>query len=169
MSFTAVSPDNLTENVFDLIGRRWMLITAGDKNSCNTMTASWGGLGVLWGKNAAFCFVRPQRFTFGLMEKSECYTLSFFPRGEYRRELDLCGSKSGRDTDKIAECGFTVLYDDSGAPYFAEAELVLVCRKMYAGDMDPACFTDPSIAGHYKNNDYHRMYVGQIVRALKKD
>ena len=160
---------DLRENVFSLIGEQWMLITAGTPERCNTMTASWGGLGVLWGTDVSFCFIRPQRYTYELMERSASYTLSFFGE-EHRKDLALCGSKSGRDIDKIKACGFTVAAGAGGAPYFQEAELVLVCRKLYWQDIDPARFLDPGIdAKWYPGKDYHRMYVGEVVETYRNN
>ena len=158
----------LDQNVFSLIGEQWMLITAGTADRCNTMTASWGGLGVLWGKNVATVYIRPQRYTYEFVEQGDYFTLSFFGE-EYRKALALCGSKSGRDVDKIKECGFTVETGEGGAPYFAQAELVLVCKKAYWQDIDPTHFVDGDIDGKcYPNKDYHRMYVGEIVEAYRK-
>mgnify|MGYP002557137921 FL=1 len=156
---------SLQDNVFSLIGDRWMLITAGTAERCNTMTASWGGLGVLWNANVAFSFVRPSRYTYEFLEQDKYYTLSFFDSG-YRRALQICGSKSGRDTDKIREAELTPVFD-AQAPYFAESRLSLVCRKLYYQDMDPSHFLDPTLENNYKNGDYHRIYVGEIVKVLK--
>ena len=167
--FKRTDPKTLNQNVFSAIGTQWMLITAGTGAHCNTMTASWGGLGVLWGKNVATVYIRPQRYTYEFMENSGWFTLSFFGE-EYRKALNLCGSRSGRDMDKIAACGFTVASGAGGAPYFAEAELVLVCKKLYWQDLDPAHFLDPDIdRANYPGRDYHRMYIGEIAEALVKD
>ena len=162
-----IDPKSLDENVFSLIGERWMLITAGTPERCNTMTASWGGLGVLWGKQTATCYIRPQRYTYEFMEAGEAFTLSFFGE-EYRKALAFCGAKSGRDVDKIKQCGFTVAAGAGDAPYFEEADLVLVCKKAYWQDLDPSHFLDPEIEKHYPQKDYHRMYIGEIVEAYKK-
>lgn len=162
-----IDPKSLDENVFSMIGERWMLITAGTPERCNTMTASWGGLGVLWGKQTATCYIRPQRYTYEFMEAGEAFTLSFFGE-EYRKALAFCGAKSGRDVDKIKECGFTVAAGAGDAPYFEEADLVLVCKKAYWQDLDPSHFLDPEIEKHYPQKDYHRMYIGEIVEAYKK-
>ena len=159
--------NSLSFNPFKVIGKQWMLITAGNEQKCNTMTASWGGLGVLWGTNVAACFVRPQRYTYEFIEKSPFFTLSFLGEA-YRKALALCGSKSGRDVDKVKECGFTVAGAACGAPYFEEAELVLVCKKMYHQDFDPKGFCYERLSGLYANQDYHTMYVGEVVQALKK-
>ena len=165
--FVEIAPEELNENVFRRIGAEWMLITAGDRKACNTMTASWGGLGVLWNANVSFAFVRPSRYTFGFMEEKDCYSLSFFGNG-YRRELKLCGTTSGRDGDKIADAGLTPMFD-AQAPYFDEAELVLICRKMYTDDIKPENFLDGTIKNCYPGDtDYHRVYVGEIVKVLKR-
>ena len=163
--FIEIAPSEMEGNPFDLIGKEWMLITAGKADDLNTMTASWGGLGVLWNAPVSFCFVRPTRYTYEFMERENYYTLSFLEPG-CRRALQLCGRTSGRDGDKIAEAGLTVRTDEA-APYFDEAVLTLVCRKMYVQDIDPTGFIDPTIAGHY-DNDYHRVYVGEVVKVLKR-
>ena len=166
MGFTEIKPELLTENPFKLIGKDWMLITAGTPESFNTMTASWGGMGVLWEKQVAFCFIRPTRHTFGFMEKAGEFTLSFFPE-QHRKALVYCGSRSGRDTDKIKGTGL-VPVKEKNAVYFEEAKLVLVCRKLYFQDINPGHFLDPAIEEMYPEKDYHRMYAGEIVRCLVK-
>lgn len=157
----------LHQNVFSAIGDQWMLITAGDRSASNTMTASWGGMGVLWGKNVVTVYLRPQRYTYEFMEKSDYFTVAFFGE-EYRDALKLCGSKSGREVDKVKECGFTLAYGPGDAPYFQEARLVMVCKKLYFDDIDPAHFQDGDIdPKNYPNKDYHRMYIGEIVEILE--
>ena len=163
--FIELDPSEITGNVFDRIGKEWMLITAGKPEKYNTMTASWGGLGVLWNSPVSMIFVRPSRYTYEFIEREREYTLSFFGPEE-KRALQICGSKSGRDIDKVKETGLTPLFDQP-APYFEQARLVLVCRKLYTHDLDPAAFLDPAMMGSYKNGDYHRMYVGEIVKALQ--
>ena len=133
--FQKVDPKSLNLNPFAAIGDQWMLITAGTKERCNTMTASWGGLGVLWGAPMATAYIRPQRYTKQFVDENEYFTLSFFSEN-YRPQLNLCGTKSGRDMDKVKECGFTVAEGAGNAPYFEQAELVLVCRKRMAMPMD---------------------------------
>lgn len=162
-----MDPRDLDENVFSLIGDKWMLVTAGTPERCNTMTASWGGLGVLWGHPVATCYIRPQRYTYEFVEESAYFTLSFFEEA-HRDALALCGAKSGRDMDKITACGLTVIPGAGDAPCFEQAALTLVCRKLYRQDLDPACFLDPAIEKHYPQKDYHRMYIGEIVEAFKK-
>ena len=163
-----VDVHEISENVFSLIGKQWMLITAGTAEHCNTMTASWGGLGVLWGAPAATCYIRPRRYTKEFVDREEYFTLSFFGE-EWRKALSLCGSKSGREVDKVKECGFTVKTADCGAPYFEEASLVLVCRKRFAQEMDPNLMPDDVKEKWYPEKDYHTMYIGEIVQALEAE
>jgi flavin reductase (DIM6/NTAB) family NADH-FMN oxidoreductase RutF len=162
--FKEIKPEAMTDNPFQLIGADWMLITAGTKESFNTMTGAWGGLGILWGKNICFCVIRFTRYTYEFMEKNDFFTLSFLAE-QHRNILTYCGSKSGRDVDKVAETGLTPILDD-GPVYFAEARLVLSCRKIYFQDILPDHFHDPKIEEFYPLKDYHRMYVGEIVRVL---
>lgn len=166
--FVRVAPEALTDNVFRAIGQGWMLITAGTADGFNPMTASWGGMGILWGKPVAFAFVRPQRFTFGLMEAGSHYSLTFFDEA-YRDVLNFCGTRSGRDVDKVAETGLTPISGSTGAMLFKEARLALECRKLYAQDLTEASFVDTAIVGQaYAAGDFHRMYVGEIVRVWEK-
>lgn len=165
--FKKVDPKALDFNVFSAIGDQWMLITAGTAEQCGTMTASWGGLGVLWGVPMATAYIRPQRYTRQFVDESEYFTLSFFPE-EYRKELSLCGTRSGREVDKVKECGFTVRSGQGGAPWFEQADLVLVCRKRMAMPMDPAAMPE-DVKEKWYDGDYHIIYWGEIVEALVKE
>ena len=166
MDFIEISPYDLTQNPFKLIGKDWMLITAEADGKINTMTASWGGVGILWNKPVAFLFIRPTRHTFSFTEKSEYLTLNFLPE-QYRKELSYCGTVSGRDENKIEKCGFTVKKDV--APYFEEADTVFICKKHY-GDMICADgFIHPEmIESCYADKNYHKLYIVEIEKVLKK-
>ncbi len=164
----SIDPKQLDKNVFSAIGDQWMLITAGTPEHCNTMTASWGGLGVIWNIPSATCYIRPQRYTKEFVDREDYFTLSFFGE-EHRKSLQLCGSRSGREVDKVKECGFTVRAADCGAPYFEEAELVLVCRKRFVQPMDPDNMPQEIKDKFYPQKDYHVMYIGEIVEVLVKD
>ncbi len=162
-----IKPQQISDNVFKLIGSDWMLITAGTPEHFNMMTASWGGMGILWGKEICWCVIRPHRYTYQFMETAERFTLSFFEE-RYREALNVCGTKSGRDVDKVAVSGLTPAQTESGAVYFAEARLVIECKKIYFHDIDPRHFLDPEIDNNYPKKDYHRMYIGEIVRCLSR-
>ncbi|HHW31924.1 MAG TPA: flavin reductase family protein [Clostridiaceae bacterium] len=165
--FSILKPEEITENTFKLIGKDWMLITAGTYDKFNMMTASWGGLGVLWSKNVCFCFIRPQRYTYDFVEKSDTFTLSFFGN-EYREALNICGTKSGREIDKVQATGLTPFEDLPGMISFREASLIVECKKIYYQDIKPENFLQPDIQEFYKLKDYHRMYIGEIIRCLKR-
>ena len=119
-----ISPYELNDNIFKTIGKDWTLVTAGTEDKYNTMTASWGSVGIMWNKPVAFTFIRPQRYTYEFIENNEYYTLSVYGE-EYRKALTLCGTKSGRDIDKAKETGLTPVFKEK-APYFEQARLVLV-------------------------------------------
>lgn len=166
-TFQEIQPENITDNAIKLIGKDWMLITAGTMSQFNMMTASWGGIGNLWRGPVAFAFVRPQRYTFPLMEANAHFTLSFYDVGVWRDMLNFCGTNSGRDVDKVASTGLTPVEGETGAVYFAEARLVLECRKVYAQDLKGENFIDPEFDSRfYAAKDYHKLYVGEIVRCL---
>ena len=161
-----ISPSSLAKTPFEMVGKDWMLLTAGDENKYNTMTASWGGLGVLWNKNVVFAFVRPQRFTYEFMKDSEYFSCSFFDES-YRSTLAFCGKYSGRDVDQAKECNITPDFSEN-APYFEEADTVIVCKKLYVQQMVEDCIIDESIQANYNGDDYHYVFVGEIVKVLKK-
>ncbi len=165
--FQKIDPKTLDANFFSLLEDRWALLTVADGEGCNPMTVSWGGAGVLWHRPVATVYVRPQRYTFGLINAQSHFSLSFLPEDRHDVVV-LCGSRSGRDTDKAAACGLTVLRDHA-APCFEQAELTLICRKLYAQDLKPECFTDGSVDKEiYPGKDYHRMFIGEIEEVLKR-
>lgn len=168
MDFQPLQLSELCANPFTLIGKEWMLVTAAKPDgSVNTMTASWGGMGVMWGKDVAFVVIRPQRYTKEFIDQSQTFSLSFLPEG-YRKQLNYLGTVSGRDEDKLAHAGLTV-ESQAGTPYLAEARLVLLCKKLYAQPMEPGCFLDQTMdAKWYENHDYHVLYIAQIDQAMKK-
>lgn len=166
--FIKINPQELADNPFKLIGSDWGLVTSGTQEKLNTMTISWGGVGILWNKPVAYTFIRPQRYTYEFLEKNDMFTISFFDE-EYRGALRICGSKSGRDIDKTAETGLTPAFSESGAPYFKQARLVLVCKKLYAQDLNKESVIDAqTVLKNYGEDDWHRMYVSEIVEVLKK-
>ena len=149
-------------NAFDKIGKQWMLITASDGEKVNAMTASWGGLGVIWGKKVAYIFVRESRYTKEFIDKNDTLSLAFFSEDK-KSMLGYMGKTSGRDEDKIAKAGLNVYMKD-GIPVFKEAESTLLCKKLNAGAISPSDFVDDSIdATWYSDKDYHTMYIVEIL------
>lgn len=175
--FIKIKPEELSDNVIKLIGSDWMLITsANDGDSLvggqdyNTMTASWGGLGVLWHKPVAFIFIRPQRHTFSFAERNTDFTLSFFDES-FRPALSYCGKFSGRDFDKAKECSLTPVSDNTECGrrvWFAEARIVLKVKKLYADFIHRDCLTDPAPLSTYAAGDFHKMFICEIEETLVK-
>lgn len=156
---------DVKESVVKLIADDWALLTARDGEGCNPMTVSWGGIGELWGKDTATVYVRESRYTKQLMDKETHFSLCFFG-DEYKKALGFCGSKSGRDYDKIKETGLTPVYDEN-APYFEEANLVIICRKRAKQLLDESSFIDDEIMPKwYAGHDMHYIYFGEIEKVL---
>ena len=168
MAFREIKAEELQFNPFTKIGKEWMLVTAGDEKKHNTMTASWGAMGVMWGRNVVSVYLRPQRYTKEFVDAGELFTVSFYSE-EHRDALNICGTKSGRDCDKEKEAGLTPYYTD-GTTAFKEADMIFVCRKMYAQPMGPKYFTEDWIDGKwYPDKDYHVMYMASIEKVLVKE
>lgn len=166
--FNEIKFCDVKENVVDLIANQWALVTAGDKDGYNTMTVSWGSVGELWGVDTATIYIRPQRYTEEFIDSNDYFTVSFYPAEMKQQIHSICGSKSGRDIDKAKEANITPVFDEK-APYFEEAKLVLVCRKMAKSKFDPANLCDDTIADKwYSQNDYHNIYYGEIEKVLVK-
>ncbi|MDO4478295.1 MAG: flavin reductase [Lachnospiraceae bacterium] len=162
-----MSIENLTMNPFTKIGKEWALVSAGDAASSNTMTVSWGGVGVLWGVNVVYIFIRESRHTKGFVDNGDTFSLAFLG-DEYRQALSYCGSHSGRDGNKWEAAGLTPAEKD-GVVYPAEASLVFLCRKMAAVPVNEDSFIDADIQPKwYGDHDMHTMYVGQILDVIEK-
>ena len=162
------------ENAFELIGKEWMLITAGGMDNCNMMTASWGGIGWLWNKPVAFIFVRPERFTYSLIEENEHLTLSFLGKDEAMRSIyNFCGSKSGRDFNKLAETGLQPVLTEHGAVSFEQARLTIEGRKLFRTEFKEAEFLDKEVLARWYNDQpggsLHTMYVVEIENVYVKE
>ena len=171
-NFREIPISELNIHPYTAIAKDWMLITAGnEERGYNTMTASWGQIGSVWGHGGGLptcvIFVRPQRYTKAFVDREAFYTLSFFDP-EYKKALGYLGSHSGRDGDKVAAAGLTpVFLDDTTA--FAEAKLVLVCRKLYRAPLLEEGFVDKSVLEDcYPNRDLHDLYIGEITKAYVK-
>lgn len=163
--FQSYPIERLELNPFSKIGKEWMLIASGNEEKANAMTASWGGMGVLWGKNVAYIVVRESRYTKEFLDRESAFSVTFFDP-EYKKALQHLGTVSGRDEDKITAAGLHLQFQD-GVPIFEEAGLVFVCRKLSATPILKEQFIDPGIdAQWYSDQDYHTMYVGEIVDVL---
>ncbi len=162
MSFKLIKPEELQVNPFNDIGNRWMLLAAGDESSFNFMTVSWGMLGVIWSKPAVQAYVRDSRFTKELMDKHDSFSLSVLKPG-YEKALQIAGSKSGRDIDKVKETGLTPVFQGE-VPMFEEAEYTIISKKVYTDFMPAGNFIDKNIIEKaYPGGDFHTLYIGHIT------
>lgn len=170
MRLYPVDVRTLNPEVFSVFGANNALLTAGDQAGCNTMTIGWCQLGRLWNVPACTVFVRPERYTYQFTESHDYFTVSVLPLTHKATTMKLCGTKSGREIDKIKECGLTLRYGAGNAPFFDEAEWVLVCKKAYVQDLQPDCVLDREhILPYYgEQGGWHRMYVGEVVEAYIK-
>ena len=168
MRLHPIDPNAAAREVLPALGVENALLTAGTADRCNTMTIGWCQLGRMWNARTCTVCVRPERYTYQFMEEQEYFTVSVLP-ADRKDAMSLCGTKSGRDMDKIKACGLTVQTGAGGAPFFEEAEVVLVCRKLYAQDLTPACVLpagEEKISPSYgAKGGWHRAYTGEIVEA----
>ena len=165
--FRKISPEEIPGNAIKMISKDWMLITAGGKEKFNMMTASWGGFGVLYNKPVAICFVNPARYTYQLMESGDTYTLTFYTE-VYRDVLKYCGSKSGRDEDKVAGSGLEPVQMESGAMAFKQAWMVIECKKLLSQSLSPDAIADPAERAKRAAQPMHKMYIGEILNVWVK-
>lgn len=164
--FKEISARNIKDNLIKAISEEYMLISAGDENGYNMMTASWGFMGEMWGNDSVIAMIRPQRYTMEFVDKSDYFSLSFY--GENKEIHKICGSKSGRDCDKTALTGLTPVFSD-GTVYFEQARLVLICKKQYVNRLNENEFIDKEPLRWYKDGDYHYMVMGKIEKVLIKE
>lgn len=167
IGFETVKPEEFNKSVFKLIGKDWMLISAKAGEKVNAMTASWGGMGVMWGRNVVYVVIRPSRYTKELVDKSGCFALNFFG-GDYREKLNYMGSASGRNEDKISKAGFSVA-ECKGKPYFEQSEIAVMCKTLYKQELTRDGFEDMELdVAWYPQKDYHTLYVAEIEEILVK-
>ncbi len=166
-TFKKIEPDKIPGNIIKMLNNDWMLITAGTDEKFNMMTASWGGLGMLWQKPVAFCFIHPTRYTYQLMDRGEYYTLSFYTEA-YRDALQYCGTHSGQDSDKVKGSGLTPVTMPSGCKSFQEAWLILECKKVLGQQITSDAVADNSVEKEWSGKQFHKMFVGEIIGVWMK-
>ncbi len=159
--------DYLNVDVFSQFGKKWALVTAGPLEKYNTMTIAWGGLGTLWSKPVVTVYVKPIRYTWNFLNDNDYFTVSFFSDA-YRNDLLILGKKSGRNGDKVAETTLKPVACDHETVSFEQAELTIVCKKIYWQDMKTDTLPESIVDAYYKTEEPHRMFVGEVVRIIKK-
>lgn len=160
-----IEPSEFKENIFETIGKEWMLVTGGNREHFNMMTASWGGIGWLWNKPVAFLFIRPERYTYEFLKNNRKLSLSFLGKEEEARKIyTLCGSKSGRDINKLQESGLKPVFTETGGIAYEQARMTLECTQLYESEMRKEDFLDPELLSWYgeKKGNMHKVIVAEI-------
>jgi flavin reductase (DIM6/NTAB) family NADH-FMN oxidoreductase RutF len=166
--YNEIKPEEFEKNPFKLLGKDWMLITAEKDGKVNTMTASWGGFGVMWDKNVAFIVIRPQRYTKEFVDSSDSFSLTFFDNS-FKKQLGYLGTVSGRDQDKIGNSNLTVLHTND-TPYFEEAKIAIFCKKLYSQEYKTECFISQELNEKwYPDIDHHTLYITEVTKILVKE
>lgn len=165
--FKEITVKEFSINPFE-IKSKWMLISAENNGVANTMTASWGGFGVMWNKEVVFVVIRPQRYTKEFVDAADTLSLCFFDEN-YKKDLSYLGKISGRDENKIAKTSLNLVSLEN-TPYFREAETVIFAKKIYVQPMAPEFILDKEIDDHwYPNSDHHILYVAEITKIINKE
>lgn len=168
MGFKEVKVEEITMNPFTTIGKEWLLITAGNEEKCNTMTASWGAMGELWGKHVVTAYIRPQRYTKEFVDREGIFTISVLGE-EYRKALTYCGKVSGREEDKMKTAGISPYFVD-GTAGIEQANMIMVCKTLYHDTIKPECFdVHENDEKWYPQKDYHTMYIAEVLKVLVKE
>ncbi|MCR5067427.1 MAG: flavin reductase family protein [Erysipelotrichaceae bacterium] len=152
------------DNMFRLFDKGWALVTSGSIDDFNTMTVSWGSLGTLWSRSIVTVYIKPCRYTHQFMEKNDHFTVSFFDE-QFREDLALLGSKSGRDGNKVAETSLEPVSMD-GTVGFRQARVTIICRKIYHSDFDPEIIPASAMEKYYQSEAPHTMYIGEVEKII---
>lgn len=177
MNYQTIKPADVNENIFDMISKDWFLMTAENDGVVNPMTVAWATMGILWQKPVVIVAVRPERYTHEIAMQSDTFSLTVFPNS-FRKILGFCGTKSGRDVDKVKECDLHVLHEGD-TPYFEEARLAIICKKLCVSQLKEEDFLENSeFVGKWYGGEnsasgegggYHHLYIAEITSILKKE
>ncbi len=163
--------EEFNTNAFTVLDKGMMLLTGGDADKSNSMTISWGSFGTFWFKPVVTVGIRPQRYTFDFVEENKNFTLCQLPKNYSDDVINIFGKQSGRNIDKVKECGLTLIdSSEVAAPAYDEAELIIECRVLYHADLDSSNINDPAIIERcYPNSDFHRLYTAEVVAIYGTD
>ena len=167
--FEKISPLDIEGNAIKMISKEWMLVTAGTETDFNMLTASWGGLGELYNKPVAICFIRPDRYTFNYIDNGDTFTLSFYSE-DFREVLNYCGSASGRNEDKVKGSRLTpLMLPDNKGIAFRQAKLIIECRKLVSMPITADAIEQPDVKAERTKYPLHKMFIGEIIAVYKKN
>jgi flavin reductase (DIM6/NTAB) family NADH-FMN oxidoreductase RutF len=157
----AVNEMEIAQRAVELIkGGAFLVVQA--KGRKNVMTIGWAMFGYVWGKSVMMVAVRNSRFTHGIIEEADSFTVSV-PTGNMQKETSFCGSKSGREFDKFKECKLaTTKAQKVSTPVLKIPGYHYECKIIYKTPMEPK-FMDKDVEALYPQKDYHTLYFGEIV------
>lgn len=165
--FTEIKANEITEDVFKLVGEDFTVITSGNESDYNSMLAGWGGWGVLFNKPSTWCFLRANRYTLEYIKKEHTYTMAYFDE-PYKDQIMIFGTQSGRDSDKMKESALHPIATPSGSMAFKEAKLIIECKLTEITTVSPEDFFTVEgkefVSEAYREaRDYHKIVFGEIV------
>ncbi|HPX32796.1 MAG TPA: flavin reductase family protein [Erysipelotrichaceae bacterium] len=153
-------------NPFEKFYQHWALVTAGKKDHFNTMTVAWGSMGTVWSRPIVTIYIKPCRYTYNFLNENDYFTVSFYDE-KYKKDMSILGTKSGKDTDKIALTSLTPV-EVNGSMSFEEANCTIVLKKIYYQDMDINQMPSAVVNRYYTEELPHRMYIGEVVEIIEK-
>ncbi|HHY05139.1 MAG TPA: flavin reductase family protein [Thermoanaerobacterales bacterium] len=147
-----------------------VFLTVKQGDNTNTMTIGWGMLGRIWNRQIFMVLVRYSRYTYELIEKADSFTVSIPKYNTLEDALNICGTKSGRDIDKFKECNLTCEPGKTVAsPIIAECDIHVECKIIYKQPLDPEKIPEEIKKVHYKTQDYHVLYYGEIQKTFVRE
>lgn len=168
--YEAVAAEDFDENIFKLVGKDFTVITAGE--TPNSMVASWGGVGIMFNKPVTWNFLRANRFTLEKIRETGTYTMCYFP-DQYKGDIMQFGTKSGRNTDKMAQTKLTPMATPDGYPAYAEAKIIIECKLIAASTVSKDEFYTEEAKtflqeGFDDAKDWHKLVYGEITKIYIK-
>jgi flavin reductase (DIM6/NTAB) family NADH-FMN oxidoreductase RutF len=141
-----------------------VFLTTKVNGKVNTMTIAWGGINVVWNKKVFVAYVRYTRETYKMLEETDEFTINVPLDKDMHKELSFCGTKSGRDYDKIKEAHINLLDSRTiSTPILADCDLHYECKVIYKQAMEPNSISNTIKNRFYSSNDFHVVYYGEIV------
>jgi len=166
MERTAIGPTEYFDAVMAVMRSRGLLLAATDpRGRANAMTIGWGAMGGVWSMPVWIVLVRPSRYTYACIEHGGAFTVNV-PAADMAGACEVCGTRSGRDGDKLAEAHLTPApAGNVAAPVLDECPIVYECEVVHRNDVRPEMLVKELAEGPYAGGDYHRVYFGRIVAA----
>jgi flavin reductase (DIM6/NTAB) family NADH-FMN oxidoreductase RutF len=163
MKYKDIDFQELSSEILEQL-KKGVFMTTKVEDKVNTMTIAWGGINFVWYRPIFVAYVRYTRDTYEMLKGTKEFTINVPLTKDMKQELAYCGTKSGRDVDKIKECGFHILPGRKvKTPIITECDIHLECRVIYQQAMEPTNITDDISKRYYANNNFHVIFYGEIV------